>query len=155
MKVLKKKRVWLLLLFPLSFLISALAKRSVFFAEEVFAKRIYKVHSIVISALTGWLPFSLAEFIVVVGPVVCLILLIRFIIHMVKDKENRFSRALLGIINVACVVAVILFVYVSDVSFSTLVMIAMFFISSPAKQLRQYPNSPKSSKIAVFLRCRS
>jgi len=111
-KVLKKKRLWLLLLFPLAFLISTLAKRSVFFAEEVFAKRIYKVHSIVVSALTGWIPFSLAEFIVVVGPVVCLILLIRFIIHMVKDKENRFVRALLGIINVACVAAVILFVYV-------------------------------------------
>lgn len=83
-----------------------------FFAEEVFAKRIYKVHSIVVSTVTGWLPFSLAEFIVVVGPVVCLVLLIRFIVHMVKDRENRFARALLGIINVACVAAVILFVYV-------------------------------------------
>ena len=112
MKVLKKKRLWLLLLFPLSFLISALAKRSIFFAEEVMAKRIYKVHSVVVSTLTGWLPFSLAELIVFAGPVVCLVLLIRFIIHMVKNKENRFARCLLGIINVACVAAVILFVYV-------------------------------------------
>ena len=112
MKVLKKKRLWLLLLFPITYLISALAKRSVFFAEEMFAKRIYKVHSIVVSAITGWLPFSVAEVIVIVGPVVCLVLLIRFIIHMVKDKEKRFERALLGIINVACVAAVILFVYV-------------------------------------------
>ncbi len=112
MKVLKKKRVWLLLLFPLSFLITALAKRSVFFAEEVFAKRIYKVHSVAVSAVTGWLPFSLAEFIVVAGPVVCLVLLIRFIVHMVKDRENRFTRCLLGIINAASVAAVILFVYV-------------------------------------------
>ena len=112
MKVLKKKRMWLLLLFPLAYLISTLAKHSVFFAEEVFAKRIYKVHSIVVSAITGWLPFSVAELVVVVGPVVCLVLLIRFILHMVKNKENRFERALLGIINVACVVAVLWFVYV-------------------------------------------
>lgn len=112
MKVLKKKRLWILLLFPLAYLISTLAKRSVFFAEEVFAKRIYKVHSIVVSAVTGWIPFSLAEFIVVAGPVVCLVLLIRFIVHMVRNKENRFARCLLGIINVACVAAVILFVYV-------------------------------------------
>jgi len=111
-KVLKKKRLWLLLLFPLAFLISAMAKRSVFFAEEVFAKRIYKVHSVVVSAVTGWIPFSLAELIVFVGPVVCLVLLIRFIVHMVKEKENRFGRAMLGLINVACVAAVILFVYV-------------------------------------------
>ena len=112
MKVLKKKRLWLLLLFPLAFLISAMAKRSVFFAEEVFAKRIYKVHSVVVSAVTGWIPFSLAELIVFVGPVICLVLLIRFIVHMVKEKENRFGRAMLGLINVACVAAVILFVYV-------------------------------------------
>ena len=112
MKVLKKKRLWLLLLFPLTFLISALAKRSVFFAEEVFAKRIYKAHSIVVSAITGWIPFSLAELIVVVGPVVCLVLLIRFVVHMVKDKENRFARCMQGLIDVACVAAVILFVYV-------------------------------------------
>ena len=112
MKVLKKKRLWLLLLFPLTYLISALAKRSVFFAEEVFAKRIYKVHSIAVSALTGWIPFSLVELIVVVGPIVCVILLVRFIIHMAKERENRFARVLLGIINVACVASVILFVYV-------------------------------------------
>lgn len=112
MKVLKKKRLWLLLLYPLTFVISALAKKSVFFAEEVFAKRIYKVHSVVVSAITGWLPFSLAELIVVVGPVVCLVLLIRFVVHMVKDKENRFARCMQGLIDVACVAAVILFVYV-------------------------------------------
>ncbi|MBE5929989.1 MAG: DUF3810 domain-containing protein [Lachnospiraceae bacterium] len=111
-KVLKRKRLFLLLLFPLSFLITALAKRSVFFAEEVFAKRIYKVHSVVVSAVTGWIPFSLAEFIVVAGPVVCIVLLIRFIVHIVKEKEDRFARCLLGIINAACVAAVILFVYV-------------------------------------------
>lgn len=112
MKVLKKKRLWLLLLFPLSLLITELAKRSVFFAEEVFAKRIYKVHSIVVSVLTGWLPFSLAECIVIGGPILVLVLLIRFIVHMVKNKENRFGRCLLAIINVACAAAVILFVYV-------------------------------------------
>lgn len=112
MKVLKKKRIWLLLLFPLSFLISALAKRSIFFAEEVFAKRIYKVFSVGVSAVTGWLPFSLAECIVLLGPVVCLVLLIRFIVHMVKNKEDRFARGMLAIVNAACVAAVILFVYV-------------------------------------------
>lgn len=112
MEVLKKKRLWCLLLFPLTFLISALAKRSVFFAEEVFAKRIYKVYSVTVSAITGWIPFSVAELIVVVGPVVCLVLVIRFIVHMGKDREHRFVRAMLGLINVACVAAVILFVYV-------------------------------------------
>lgn len=112
MKVVKRKRLWLLLLFPLSLFITELAKRSVFMAEEVFAKRIYKVLSVAVSAVTGLLPFSLAECIVILGPIVVLVLLVRFIVHMVKHKENRFGRCLLAIVNVACVAAVILFVYV-------------------------------------------
>ncbi|MDD6036816.1 MAG: DUF3810 domain-containing protein [Lachnospiraceae bacterium] len=112
MNILKKKRIWLLLLFPLSFLISALAKRSVFFAEEVFAKRIYKVISIGISAITGIFPFSLAECIVLGGIVLLPVLLIIFIVHILKRKEQRFERCLLAILNVACVAAVVLFLYV-------------------------------------------
>lgn len=112
MKVLKKKRIWLLLLFPLSVLILEAAKRNLFFAEEVFAKRIYKVLSVVISAVTGILPFSLAECIVILGPVLILVLIIRFIIHIVKKKEERFVRCMLALVNVACVAAVIFFVYV-------------------------------------------
>lgn len=111
-KVLKKKRLWLLLLFPLSILITELAKRNVFVAEEIFAKRIYKVHSIAVSAVTGLVPFSLAECIVVLGPIVITVLLLRFIVHMVKEKEERFERCMLALMNVACTVAVILFIYV-------------------------------------------
>lgn len=112
MKVLKKKRIWLLLLFPLSVVILELAKRSTFFAEEVFAKRIYKVHSVVVSAVTGIAPFSVAEWIVILCPVLFLVLLIRFIIHIVKKKEERFFRCMLALVNVACVAAVVFFVYV-------------------------------------------
>ncbi|MDD5899334.1 MAG: DUF3810 domain-containing protein [Lachnospiraceae bacterium] len=112
MNVLKKKRIWLLLLFPLSFLIMALAKRSVFFAEEVFAKRIYKVISIGISVFTGVFPFSFAEYIVLGSFVVIPILLVVFIVRLVRKKERRFERCLLAVINVACVAAVVLFLYV-------------------------------------------
>jgi len=112
LKVLKKKRLWLLLLFPLAYVCLTLAKKSVFFAEEVFAKRIFKVISVGISALTGWLPFSLAEISVLLIPVAVLVLLIRFIVHMVKYKRERFECCLLAIINIACVAAVVFFVYV-------------------------------------------
>lgn len=112
MKVLKKKRLWLLLLFPLAYGCLTLAKRSVFFAEEVFAKRIFKVISVGLSALTGWIPFSLAECSVLLLPVAALVLLIRFIVHMVKNKEGRFERCLLAIVNLACTAAVVFFVYV-------------------------------------------
>lgn len=111
-KVWKKKRIWLLLLFPLSVLFLELAKRSTWFAEEVFAKRIYKVHSIVVSAVTGIVPFSIAEWIVILCPLLFLVLFIRFMVHIIKKKEERFFRCILALINVACVAAVVFFVYV-------------------------------------------
>lgn len=112
MKVLKKKRLWLLLLFPLTYGCLTMAKKSVFFAEEVFAKRIFKVISVGLSLVTGWLPFSLAECSVLLLPVAVLVLLIRFIVHMVKKKDERFERCLLAIVNLACTAAVVFFVYV-------------------------------------------
>ena len=112
MKLLKKKRLWLLTLFPLSMVILELAKKNVFFAEEVMAQRGYKVISVAAAAVTGWLPFSLAEFTVVLCPFLLLFFLVRFVVHMVKRKEERFFRGILAIVNVACVAAVIFFVYV-------------------------------------------
>ncbi len=112
MKLLKKKRVWLLLLFPLSILILELAKRNVFFAEEVFAKRIYKVLSVAISAVTGIFPFSLAEWLVILCPFLFLALLVRFIVHIVTKKEERFFRCMLALLNIACVASIAVFLYV-------------------------------------------
>lgn len=112
MKLLKKKRIWLLLLIPASVLILELAKKSVFFTEEIMAKRIYKVISVGISAVTRWFPFSLAELTVVLSPFVFLICLIRLIVQLIKKKEERFYRCMLAILNLACIASVIFFVYV-------------------------------------------
>lgn len=110
--ILKKKRIWLLLLIPVSVLILELAKRNIFFAEEIMAKRVYKVLSVAVSALTGWIPFSVAELIVVLAPVLFLVLLVRFILRFVKRKEERFSLSLLAILNLACTASVLFFIYV-------------------------------------------
>ncbi len=112
MKVLKKKRLWLLLLFPISLLCLNLAKRSVFFAEEVFAKRIFKVFSVGISTLTGWIPFSVAECSVLLLPAAVLFFVIRFVLHMIKNKEERFECCITALMNIACTASVVFFVYV-------------------------------------------
>lgn len=112
MKLLKKKRMWLLLLYPLSVVILEMAKRNVFFAEKVMAQRVYKVISVVIAAVTGWLPFSLAEVTVILSPFLVIFFLARFTVHMVKRKEERFLHCMQAIINIACVGAAVFFVYV-------------------------------------------
>ncbi len=112
MEVIKKKRIWLLVLLPVAWLTLFVAKRNVFFAEEIMAKRVYQVLSVIVARVTGLFPFSLAECTVFVAPVLGLFLLIRFIVHMIKKKEARFERGMLAILNVGCVISVVYFVYV-------------------------------------------
>ena len=110
--ILKYKRIFLLLLVPISFLLILLAKHSTFFAEYIFALRIYKWISQIVSLIIGILPFSLAEILFISLPIVILVAMVRFIIGMVKDKGNRGIRVLKGILNVLCVFSVLLFTFV-------------------------------------------
>lgn len=109
-----RKRTLLLFLAPLGVLLLEIAKRNAFFAEEVFAKRIYRVLSVCISVLTGWLPFSLAEWIVILAPVLLLLLLFLFFrhIHRARGGANEvFAACMNGIVNLACAVSVFFFIY--------------------------------------------
>lgn len=132
-KILRRKRNLLLLLIPLGILCNEWAKTHVEVAEHVFARGIYKVYSQVVATLTGWIPFSLAELIVAVGPVVILWLLVRQVVRVARLKqedraekaalevqkvqlqsirEQRFVLLMTAVQNLLCLVAVIFFVYV-------------------------------------------
>lgn len=121
-KILLRKRNLLLLLIPLGILFTEWAKAHVEAAEHVFAQGIYKVYSLFVATLTGWIPFSLAELIVVAGPIVILVLLIRQVVRAVRVKEmdeegnsigmQRLVLLMTAVQNLLCLVAVIFFVYV-------------------------------------------
>ena len=121
-KRLLRKRNLLLLLIPLGIFFTEWAKKHAEVAEHVFAQGIYKVYSQIVATLTGWIPFSLAELIVAVGPVVILVLLIRQVVRAVRVKETdeegnsigrqRFVLLMTAVQNLLCLVAVIFFVYV-------------------------------------------
>ena len=119
-----RKRNILLFLIPLGIILNEWAKHSAFIAEEVFAKRIYKVISQGIGFLTGWIPFSLAEVIVAIGPFIILALLIRQIIRAIRVKKTisensqksvgqlRFQLIMTAVQNILCLVSIIFFVYI-------------------------------------------
>ena len=127
-----RKRNILLLLIPLGFLFSSMAKRNPYMAEKLFATGIYKVLSQGMGLLTGWIPFSLMELIIIVGPITVLVLIIRQIVRVVKVKrpvyvmtessrdtiavrgvgEQRFLLLMTMLQNLLCLIAVIFFGYV-------------------------------------------
>jgi len=109
--IFKLKRIYLLGLIPISILFIFLAKNSSFFAEDIYALHVYKWISQILSTITGILPFSLAEVLVILLPVTALVILIRFIILMIAVKEGRLQRFFRGILNVLCTASVILFLF--------------------------------------------
>ena len=110
-KLLLRKRNLILLLIPMGIVFTEWAKSDVAVAEKIFARGSYPVYSRVVAVLTGWIPFSLAELIVAVGPVVILVLLIRQIVKAVRS-EQRFLLLMTALQNLLCLVSVIFFVYV-------------------------------------------
>lgn len=105
----KLKRIYLLLLSPLSLLLILLARKSSFFAEYINARGVYKWLSQFVSLITGFIPVSLAEILIFILPVVLAVLIIRFAVRLVKDKENRRINAAKGVLNVLCAASIMLF----------------------------------------------
>lgn len=127
-----RKRNIMLLLMPLGIFFTWWAKSNAEVAETIFATGIYKLLSQGISLLTGWIPFSLMELIIIAGPVTVLILVIRQIVRTVRVKapvcrrsenhkdimmvqsigEQRFLLMMTMLQNLLCLVSVIFFGYV-------------------------------------------
>jgi hypothetical protein len=111
-KILIYKRIYLLVLIPISALLIFIAKNSSYFAEQIFALHIYKYISQIISLVFGIFPFSVTEIIAVLLPFLFLFILIRFFIQLLNDREKRVQRVLLGALNIFCFGSLALFFFV-------------------------------------------
>lgn len=109
--VFKLKRVYLLLLLPISLVLILLARQSSFFAEQIFALHLYKWLSQILSLITGLLPFSLSEVVIITFPLTLLLILIRFLRRIIIDKNNRRDILLKGLLNTLCAGSLLLFLF--------------------------------------------
>lgn len=98
--LLKDKRNWFFLCWPIAFGFYFLAKNSREAAENVFAKGIFKVYSGIMSRLSGIIPFSLAEVLLILFALFILFMIILTIIRLIRKKERliRLSRAFRDIV---------------------------------------------------------
>lgn len=120
--VLRKRNICLLFIL-LGIILNEWAKSNAYIAEEVFAKRVYKVISQGIGFLTGWISFSIAEFLVVAGPLVIVFLLARQMIRVIDVKkvdmegpknvgQIRFQLIMTALQNLLCFLSLIFFTYI-------------------------------------------
>lgn len=115
-KLVRLKRLWMLLLFPLALLLLAVAKRSVYFTEEIFAKGIFHIYSQVFSFVTGLVPFSLAEMGILLGIVLIPALLIWRVVVYVKRNGERIYLITADLLSLLCLGALVYFMLVMGCS---------------------------------------
>ncbi|MBQ9119719.1 MAG: DUF3810 domain-containing protein [Lachnospiraceae bacterium] len=108
-RLLRLKRIWILLLYPLAFLMLFIASKSAWAAEHIFARGIFKAIKWIMAHITGLLPFSLMEIGILVLPVAAVVLLVVSIVRMILKKEERLFRFCKGVMNLLCIGAIVVF----------------------------------------------
>ena len=116
--IFKLKRIWIILLTPVSLLLLFVSKKSENFAENIIGNGIFRAVAFLYSRITGLLPFSLMELGIILSPVIVLAVLIRFFYVLVKHKNKEkypFTRgyyALKWLINILDVASLAVFLLI-------------------------------------------
>ena len=79
-------------LLPLGFLINHLSTRYPLWTERIYARQIYPIVAWIITRATGWMPFSLAEFLLYALVLYALFCLIRLAVRLIREKGMRLRR---------------------------------------------------------------
>ncbi|MDF2872081.1 MAG: hypothetical protein K0R05_3656 [Anaerocolumna sp.] len=111
----RKKRMFLILLAPISFILLWISQNSSYFAEMIFARKIYRGIAYSVSFLSGKIPFSIMEIVIKLFLPIVLAGLVYLIIQLIKRKQKGKTATyilLLSLINIGCIASVIFFLYV-------------------------------------------
>lgn len=109
--ILKLKRIRLLFLLPATFIISLIAKETPSFSEW-YAKTIYYYISKSINFITSLIPFSIAEFLIILLILIALTYIVIYILKFIKNKESRKETVFKFILNPLCFSCIIYFIFV-------------------------------------------
>lgn len=108
-KILQFKRIYLVLLYPISIILIALARLDNRWIERFFVPFIYKPLVFIIGGFVSVFPFSVTEIAVVVLAILSVWYIIGVIIRIVKQKSAWKHHLYKAFVNVLCVGAVALF----------------------------------------------
>lgn len=106
------KRIYVLLLLPLSYLLVSIANGREEMVEKIFSLHIYRFISIGYSSITNWIPFSLGEIGIILGVVALTTYSIRTLLSLMFKKEERKQRGIRFLLNLSCLVSIFIFVNV-------------------------------------------
>ena len=113
MSILKKfssnKQLLLILLLPLGILLTQLSKMFPTLIENFYSSFVYKIIASILSVITGFLPFSLAELVIVSFAVFTLLYISKTIFKLYRSKNKRLYIIKTFILNILAASGLIYF----------------------------------------------
>jgi len=104
-----KKQSFLILLLPLGFLLTQASKLFPNFIEQFYSSYLYKIIASILSAGTGFLPFSLAEFIIIFFVAFTLWYILKTILILYKCNNKRLKLFKKFVLNILAASGLIYF----------------------------------------------
>jgi len=108
-KFISTKQLLLILLLPLGIILTQLSKMLPTVVENFYSSFIYKIIANILSVITGLLPFSLAELIIVSFVVLTLLYVLKAIFKVYKYKNRRLNIIKTFILNILATSGLIYF----------------------------------------------
>ncbi|MDF2685660.1 MAG: hypothetical protein K0S55_841 [Clostridia bacterium] len=108
--LLKLKRLWFLILLPISIIITAAARINVEFAEW-YSTVIYPNMSIFINRISSLVNFSLAEIILILLVITVILYIVLYIFYILKSKNNYILNSIKFVLNIFIVFCIIIFIF--------------------------------------------
>lgn len=102
-EMLKKKRIWLLTLFPLGLVVLLVVRNNSHIAEYWFARGIYRIFAESLSFITGLVPISIAEIGLYCSPFLIIYIVFRMVRRLVRDKKKRKETIARYVVNALCI----------------------------------------------------
>lgn len=110
-EMLKKKRIWLLSLFPLGLIVLLIVRHNEYIAEYWFARGIYRFFEQSVGFITGLIPISIAEIGLYCSPFLIIYIVFRMVRRLVRGKENRKQTIARYVVNALCVASTAYFLF--------------------------------------------
>lgn len=107
------KRLFIVILVPIAFILVFIAKSNTAFAEW-YTVNIYRYISHFWNFISSLVPFSVAEIIVILLIPIILAYIIFTIIKIVKKKGSRGKTAYKSFLNVVCAISLVFFLFITN-----------------------------------------
>lgn len=104
---------WLLMLLPAALILRLCAQNIPGFADN-YCGSVYRWVSLAFNNITGIVPFSLGEFILILLPAAVIVYIVFVIVRIVRSKGRRIRTFLKGLLRPLSVACAVLFLYVTN-----------------------------------------